>query len=446
MPDNNELSDREKEILRLVATGASNKEIAQELVISVNTVKVHLRNIYSKIEVSSRTEATLFALRSGVVESHGGEDEPSDGLESAQEPFSELGTIEKDSASDQWLRLWQHPWMIALIGVLLVVLIVGVGSNWRRLMAPPPTAVVSPQVMDPDRWEIRAEMKTPRKGFASVPYEGLVYTIGGETISGITGVVEVYDPVSDTWKTAPDKPTPVTDVRGALIGGLIYVPGGRLADGGISDLMEIYDPLKELWSTRSALPKPVSAYSLVAFEGCLYLFGGWDGQAYTDQVYEYDPAQDHWHERTSMPTARGQAGAAVAGGVIYVIGGTDGEAVMDVNEAYWPARENTQEDAWSSLPPMPEPRYDMGVVSTADIIHIVGGQGDTGESFDSLKFFPQKDQWGSFEAPDGVTWQGFGITSIGSWIYAMGGSVSGEISGQNKAYQALFTVWVPVVR
>ena len=44
-----ELSDREKEILKLVATGVSNKEIAYQLGISPNTVKVHLRNVFTKI-------------------------------------------------------------------------------------------------------------------------------------------------------------------------------------------------------------------------------------------------------------------------------------------------------------------------------------------------------------------------------------------------------------
>jgi DNA-binding CsgD family transcriptional regulator len=450
MPENNELSDREKEILRLVATGASNKKIARELVISVNTVKVHLRNIFSKLEVSSRTEATLFALRAGIVQPHGEEAGVLDGSESAQEPLSAAETLEGVAqVTERPKRWWQRPWMVALAGALtlaLLVLLIVVGLNWRRWQVPAPTTAFSAQVVNPDRWEARAEMKTPRKGFAAVPYEGLVYTIGGETISGVTGTVEVYDPISDTWKTAPDKPTPATDLKGALVGGLIYVPGGRLSDGRIGDIFEVYDPLKEVWSVRTALPKPLSAYALVAFEGRLYLFGGWDGHTYTNFVYEYDPALDRWQERTSMPTARGYAGATVAGGVIYVIGGTDGETSLDVNEAYWPARENTQEEPWSSFPPLPAPRYDMGVVSTADIIHVVGGESHSGESLPSLKYFPQKQQWGSFEVPGNGNWQDFGITSIGSWIYAMGGSLGGEISGKNMAYQALFTVWVPVVR
>ena len=58
-----ELSDREIEILRLVATGVSNKEIAYQLGISPNTVKVHLRNVFTKIGAASRTEAALTAVR-----------------------------------------------------------------------------------------------------------------------------------------------------------------------------------------------------------------------------------------------------------------------------------------------------------------------------------------------------------------------------------------------
>lgn len=61
------LSGREVEILRLVAEGKTNHQIAEELVLSTKTVKRHLDNIFDKLGVSSRTAATAFALRTGII-------------------------------------------------------------------------------------------------------------------------------------------------------------------------------------------------------------------------------------------------------------------------------------------------------------------------------------------------------------------------------------------
>ena len=61
------LTERETEVLRLVAQGHSNKEIAQSLVISEKTVKSHVGNILSKLGAASRTQAALIAVRSGIT-------------------------------------------------------------------------------------------------------------------------------------------------------------------------------------------------------------------------------------------------------------------------------------------------------------------------------------------------------------------------------------------
>jgi LuxR family maltose regulon positive regulatory protein len=55
------LTERELELLRLVAAGYSNKQIAQELFLAVGTVKKHLNNIFGKLEVGSRTQAIIRA-------------------------------------------------------------------------------------------------------------------------------------------------------------------------------------------------------------------------------------------------------------------------------------------------------------------------------------------------------------------------------------------------
>ncbi|HEY1293217.1 MAG TPA: response regulator transcription factor, partial [Chloroflexota bacterium] len=62
------LTSRELEVLRLVAQGQTNREIAEVLVLSPRTVKRHVENIFDKLGVSSRAAATAFALRREVAE------------------------------------------------------------------------------------------------------------------------------------------------------------------------------------------------------------------------------------------------------------------------------------------------------------------------------------------------------------------------------------------
>ena len=61
------LTERETDVLRLLAQGQSNKEIARELNIGEKTVKTHVSNVLGKLGVQSRTQAALYAVRIGLV-------------------------------------------------------------------------------------------------------------------------------------------------------------------------------------------------------------------------------------------------------------------------------------------------------------------------------------------------------------------------------------------
>ena len=62
-----ELTRREVEVLKMIASGSSNKEIASTLSISERTVKNHVSNIFKKIDVSDRTQAAVFAIKNDII-------------------------------------------------------------------------------------------------------------------------------------------------------------------------------------------------------------------------------------------------------------------------------------------------------------------------------------------------------------------------------------------
>ena len=61
------LSQREMDVLKLIVEGKSNNEIAEELYLSINTIKTHVRGIMNKLSVDDRVQAAVLALRSGLV-------------------------------------------------------------------------------------------------------------------------------------------------------------------------------------------------------------------------------------------------------------------------------------------------------------------------------------------------------------------------------------------
>ena len=423
MPETNILSDREKEILKLVARGLTNREIAQALTISPNTVKVHLRNIFEKINVSSRTEATLYGIENGIVDVPGFE-----------EKASQVGS-ENKSQKYQW-------WFLAVSIIAVVILVIFAENLFFSPDSSPPTAVTN----FPDRWQELASLPEARAGMAVASYNNGIFAIAGETINGITKSVERYDPQTDTWAQLSDKPTPVTHVSSVVLGEKIYVPGGELPSGSTTDVLEVYDPRKDIWETKAPLPVKISGYALAAYEGEMYLFGGWIGEEVQNIVLRYDPEDDLWEELTPMPTARAHAGAVDVGGKILIIGGWDGKQALDMNESFAPAREGELGSAWEELPAMPQRGYGMGVIRIADMVYVVGGDFPESNSGGSFIFSFVNDSWESldFSAEKNEPISNSGYCFLNGYIYFIGGSVNQEILSKTRSYQAVYTVLLPI--
>jgi len=425
MSENNQLSERELEILKLLATGASNKEIARDLVISVNTVKVHLRNIYSKLEVSSRTEATMWAVRAGIVASE------IDPIETAQ-----------DTSGEEEPRNLVSRYLWILVGGVIIILLI-IAGVWYLQRRNSTNQALPEQSVESERWQELGSLSLPRSRFAYVAYENQLYTIGGETEKGTTNLVERYVPEMDVWETLSHKPVPVVDARASVIGGKIYVPGGRLASDDVTNIVEVYNPDKDLWNLATPIPEALSAYSLAKFEGKLYLFGGWNGTQFVDSVYEYDPTQDTWKQREPMPLARGFAGVAVLEDRIYVLGGYDGQNALTVNNIFLPGNPDTP---WIEGEPLPEGRYGIGVTNFVDLIYLIGGKGNSGELQISYQYNPFDDVWEPLDSLQGKSWAYMGAKLLGSSLYIWGGELEGNPSDKLWVNQVVYTIVLPIIQ
>jgi DNA-binding CsgD family transcriptional regulator len=440
------LSERELEILQLVATGASNKEIASRLHISTNTVKVHVRNIFSKIGANSRTEAAMYAVGTGLVP----------GFAQAQAANSDELSLDKSNgvgiqvAGSQrilmkagWIGKPGNQWLIGLLALLFVGILSF--SGYFLWASGADTERESLPSNEEPRWQTLAPMPTARFGLAAAVHENLIYAIAGETKQGVTGVVERYDPQTDSWSSLADKPTAVADVSAAVVGGKIYVPGGRLSSGQATNVLEVYDPRLDVWNQRESLPLPVSGYALTAYEGKLYLFGGWDGENYLGIVYEYDPGRDIWSPRSSLSSPRAYAGAAVAGGEIYIMGGYDGRHVLSSSEIYQPEVDHDGYDAWTESAPLPEPRYGMGITSLAEIIYLVGGNGIRDQALSPQGYITQTGEWQQAEDPINKTVSAPALVALGTKIYVLGGLLDQVPVDQILSYKAIYLTVLPIV-
>jgi DNA-binding CsgD family transcriptional regulator len=471
--DSSQISEREREILRLVATGATNQQIAYQLNISINTVKVHLRNIFGKIGVTSRTEATVFAVRSGLVQiSEAAGVTPTavaDALPEETEPLlAQLDDTDVFTDTPDTTREWtatpvepivvvrppaltarRWPWLFG--GLVAALLIVGTIVFYvARGTTPvvPTAAPLSAGEPTPDartRWRQLAPMPSGRSGFALTSYNSdsnqYFYVIGGETNGAVSNQLLRYEPGTNTWTALTSKPTAVSDIQAEVIGNKVYVPGGRLASGAISDVFESYDPRRDKWATLKPLPSKLSGYALAAFEGKLYLFGGWDGQNYHAEVWQYDPDSDKWSAKSPMQTVRAFADAAVPERQrrIYVIGGENASGVLTANESYNPAEDDGSGRPWSTKAPLPTPAAHLAAATTGRTIFVIGGSNAEKQL---LQYSVALDSW----KPDALPIEPLRDLRAEANIdklYIIGGQNGSTASAAAYEYQANYSLFLP---
>lgn len=422
------LSPREQEILQLAAKGLTNREIAQKLQISPNTVKVHLSNIFEKTGAASRTEAALYGMEQGIVkvdlpggESTGAPPEPS-----------------------LWETLLQFRWVWVAIGMLVLVLVLTITTN---LILPPSPEPVSPSAAESlaARWQALAPMPEGRESMAVVAYDGNVFSIAGEGPAGIGGEVFHYLLEVNRWETLSAKPTPVADVAGVVIGEKVYVPGGRVADGQMTDVLEVYDPRSDTWASGVPLPKPVSAYALADFEGKLYLFGGWDGERTLADVLIYDPGTDSWEQGTPMATPVRDARAVALTDKIVVLGGQNDGKILQDTLVYYPSRDVAGEDPWGVMAEMPVGRSAFGAASIYESVYVIGGVTAEPASESVGWVLTEAGEWMSFGTIQDFTGRQTEMVSLGSLLMVLD-PASDRAQTEAWTYQAFYySIYIPII-
>lgn len=452
------LTERELEIVELVAQGSSNKDIAAALTLSPNTVKVHLRNVFAKLGVQSRTELTMLAVRSGWVAVAGVQApaaEPGADLagnasaatgQSAAEPPAEpsrpaLPRVAPNPEPLPALAAWRRALLVVALFAIAASIVLALPAA-QSATAPRGDATDLDDVPagngellpigQSTRWFLRAPLSAPRARAVAAAAGGRVYVIGGEVGQAASGDVLVFDPATNAWRQLDAaKPTPVWNAAGAVLGDALHVIGGTPRNGLATDRVEVLDVSTGTWRIGAALPRPTTGHAAAVLEGVLYVFGGRAGGETTADAYALDESTGRWRRVAPMPTPRNLTAAAVLGDRIYVVGGYDDGRELAVCEAYTPAT-----DAWQACAPMTIPRGGHGLVGVGSSLYAVGG-GIAGFIGFNERYDPAGDKWTAVETPITGDWRNAAVTALPTEFYVIGGYSNNRRLPFNYVYEAL---------
>jgi DNA-binding CsgD family transcriptional regulator len=448
--EQNPLSEREMEVSRLLATGASNSEIARELVISPHTVKVHLRNVFEKLEVSSRTEATLVLLQRGWLTIPGVE-APDPDISAAEPPEPEpLEDVLPHPAP------WQRVFLLATLATLLVLLAAPVvltrpKTTFSLLSDAGRTVFGQTTPLALPRWAARMPLTEARSRHAAVLAGEEIIVLGGETAEGQTlDSVAAYSPRFNQWRHVAPMPERLANLAATELDGEIYVAGGSAnsltgpSEISVRDQLYALDLEQGAWRHVGRLPSALAGAVLAAHDGTLYLAGGWDGEKMRDEVWRMNPGvQDdgllQWETMAQMKTPAAFLGGVVVDDELYLIGGYDGQ--RELADA---AVLNLTTGEWRQLPSMSTPRSGLSAVYDGMAVFALGGGWtrtiETHERYDALA-----NQWSNFPSPVRGDWRHLGAAAFDGRIWLIGGWSGGYLD-THQEYQSAFRALLPVIQ
>lgn len=438
------LTDRELEITELVADGLTNREVAEELYISPNTVKVHLRNIFTKAGVSSRTELSMLAIQRGwiavPVQENADAEEAVE--EETEQPEPESDAIESEISFWPWTR-WTALALgiIVLLGVVLLPEQTAVQSSPRGPGEVFEQANTTANVLVSDEeasWRELPPLPVRRAGAAAALWNERIVIMGGITDQGPTGQVDAYHVPDEVWAEWTPRPVALANVGAVALPQGILVPGG--CDGELTPqrTVHLFDPEMDAWTEVAPLPVPLCAYGIAAHNGMAYLFGGWNGNAYQARTYAYDPQTDAWSQHAPARKARGFGSAATLENRLLYVGGFDGDQELSTCEVYIP-----QDDRWEACASMLQPRGGLSLTSLGGQLYAIGGGWQTVLGFNE-RYNPRTDEWTVLETPIVGEWRNMSVVSIETEIYAIGGWSGQNFLNRTYALEALpWRIFIP---
>jgi DNA-binding CsgD family transcriptional regulator len=437
--DSSQISEREREILRLVAMGATNQQIAHQLNISINTVKVHLRNIFGKINVASRTEATVYAIQQGLVSidveqtspiapvtptAPNASSAPATVLEPASEPLTTPS--EPPAPSTSAVQVNEAPAVDARVPEASTQ---EPPAQAQPVQAQPveaqPVQVQSVEAQPAQIQPVQAQTTSAQPIPARQPNLLPIVAIALLIIVGLLVYILLNRPTNtppptpsntpiaqpNNWRQRTQLPSVRYDFGATTYDNKLYVIGGQNAQGS-SSAIERYDPNTNTWVSLTDKPTAASHVQAAVVRGIIYVPGGErsDGSV-LDTLEAYDPRTQRWEQLPPLPEPRSRYALASEEGRLYLFGGWDGSTYRNEVFIYDP-----DSKTWRTGAVMPTPRRHAGAAAVEGRIYVIGGENDTGALRVNERYDPnigEQGQWQSV-APLPTVMAQPAETSIGS--------------------------------